>query len=85
MKRKKAKWKYLGTCTDGKTFIINGLNVWDYEWQNAGEGASVVDPRYGGRKDFNIFTIETDKGILKFAAGEFSNCIWGFYSPPENK
>ena len=39
----------------------------------------MIDPHYGLEKVFHVYEAEIDGQILRFAAGEFSNCVWGFY------
>jgi hypothetical protein len=76
-------WKYIGAIIDGKPFKINGYNVWDYDWISLnGETITVSDPRYGQTHKMYVYKIcvEGTKEIT-FAAGEFSNCVWGFYEP----
>jgi hypothetical protein len=75
-------WKFLGRCLDGNTFLINGVNVWSSSWQNvSGEQAHVKDPLYGQDFSFQVYTITDGERLIKFAAGEFSNMVWGFYIP----
>ena len=74
----KKTWKYktAGTCENIKLF---GVNIFDYEWRDTGETVTIVDPQYHQEHVFNIFTIEINGTQKRFAAGEFSNCVWGFY------
>ena len=41
--------------------------------------AAVIDPHYGTEKVFHVYEVEINGQIHRFAAGEFSNCVWGFY------
>ena len=34
---------------------------------------------YGTEKVFHVYEVEINGQIHRFAAGEFSNCVWGFY------
>jgi hypothetical protein len=43
--------------------------------------ALVKDPQYGNENRFNIYEIPIGSLRIVFAAGEFSNGIWGFYVP----
>lgn len=38
----------------------------------------VRDPLYGQEYKFPVYTVVTRGEEQEFAAGEFSNCIWGF-------
>lgn len=76
-----SSWKHIGTCVDGQRFSIAGLNVWDYEWlRRAGESADITDPQYGQPRTFPVYNITDGERCITFAAGELSNCVWGFYT-----
>ena len=79
MKRNTNKWKFLEACADGQTFKIEGINVWGKNWINQKESAEVTDPKYGGKRSFSVYKIKEKEKEIEFAAGEFSNCVWGFY------
>ncbi|WP_165822252.1 hypothetical protein [Hymenobacter edaphi] len=72
-------WHFLGSCLDGESFRIGGLDVWQHRWQHQPQPATVIDPIYGVRKVFGVYVIGPPDAPVLFAAGEFSNCIWGFY------
>jgi hypothetical protein len=75
-------WKYIGACADGQRFIIGGMNVWEHQWmRRQGESASVIDPKCGQPFTFPVYDIAAGGQRATFAAGEFSNCVWGFYTP----
>lgn len=74
------RWKHLGVCLDGQPFRVDGVNVWKHDWTRTDEKAEVKDPRYHQDFVFDVWTIDTGKKTVEFAAGEFSNCIWGFYT-----
>lgn len=76
--RKNKTWQHEITGVDG-TCLLFGINIFDYVWSNTGEKASVHDPSYNQPYCFPIYRVSIDGKIYKFAAGEFSNCVWGFY------
>ena len=45
------------------------------------ETARVADPAHGSEHEFQVYEIDGPEGPLRFAAGEFSNTIFGFYLP----
>ena len=47
------------------------------------ERANVIDPRYGATHVFSVYDITIEGRAVRFAAGEFSNGIFGFYLPEE--
>lgn len=79
-------WKYIGYCFDGARFEIAGLNVWQHEWVATSiPHAHVRDPFYGSPFEFPVYAIEAGAKRVLFAAGEFSNCVWGFYVPEQTE
>ncbi len=60
-------------------FLINGLNIWDFKWKNTGEYINVKDLLYGQQYSFAVYEISNENIKVIFAAGEFSNCVWGIY------
>ena len=72
-------WKHFKTVIDGEPCNIKGLNIWDYEWKSAGEKICVKDPLYGQDHTLTVFEISNQGITVIFAAGEFSNCVWGIY------
>ncbi len=75
-----ATWSFAGSCFDGQTFEIDGTNVWELPWVRVeGVQAEVRDPLYSHAFLFEVFEIRPGPGIIRFAAGEFSNSVWGFY------
>lgn len=75
---KSMTWQHEVTGLEGKV-ILFGINIFKYEWHNTGERVSVQDPLYHQNHIFSIYTVNVNKEIHKFAAGEFSNGVWGFY------
>ena len=73
-------WRFVGACFDGQEFKLDGTNVWDHKWtHDHPQKVEVIDPQYGQKFQFTIWEIKNEGGTIRFAAGEFSNCVWGFY------
>ena len=72
-------WKCIATITDGQRYEINGLNIWDHKWTGTGRKAIVKDPLYGKERRFWEYEIRSGETVARFAAGEFSNLVWGIY------
>ena len=51
----------------------------DYNWQTTGKRVKVKDQIYHQDHTFEVWQVEIDGQIHRFAAGEFSNGVWGFY------
>ncbi len=72
-------WKYKATVFEGEKFEIQGLNIWDFEWIYTNKNTNVKDPSYGESYSFDIYKIQNDNIEIVFAAGEFSNNVYGIY------
>lgn len=72
-------WKHIRTVLDGEKCRLNGINVWDYQWVPTKSSIIVKDPRYKQDHKMQIYEIKADHSVARFAAGEFSNGVWGFY------
>lgn len=73
-------WRYVGHCVDGQRFLIEGVDVSDRQWRPTDEPAvEVEDPINHQPHSLDVWECEADGRRIRFAAGEFSNCIWGFY------
>lgn len=76
-------WKHIKTIVDGDEFRLNGLNIWDHKWRATGSKINVKDPLYGQDYGMPIYEIENKYLKVIFAAGEFSNTVWGIYIQSE--
>ena len=65
-----------GTRDDCQIF---GVQIFDFEWKETGQSASVRDP--DGDADFvtPVYTVEIGGKIFRFAAGELRDGVYGFY------
>lgn len=79
MKAWKAKtWQHEITGPDGDVMLF-GVNIFEYEWKGTGRSVRVRDPLYSQEYKFPVYTVVINGQEQEFAAGEFSNCVWGFY------
>jgi hypothetical protein len=73
-------WTFVTVGTEGDLTKLGSARVWDHEWHRVpGCHATVIDPRYGQSFTFAVYRIHLASQLVEFAAGEFSNGIWGFY------
>ena len=74
-------WKFLKAISEGQALQIDGVDVWPYEKWEAEKGAvaEVKDPIYKQDFKFTVYRVQSGEYSIRFAAGEFSNGIWGFY------
>ena len=75
----KDNWNHIKTFFDGEPFEIEGLNIWEYEWINTGNYIQLNDPLHNQPYSFPIYEMSNGKVKVVFAAGEFSNCVYGIY------
>lgn len=74
-----ALWQFSKAIVDGTRYEINGLNIWDFTWQNTGDYINIKDPIYNQPYTFPVYKIVSGDSSAIFATGEFSNCVWGIY------
>jgi len=75
----KQEWKFRSSLIDGEDFILKGMNIWDFEWRNTGKNIKINDPLYQEDYSFTVWEINNGNQSAEFAAGEFSNGVWGIY------
>ena len=73
------KWKLLGSTIDD-SFIIDGVDIFKEKWKDTGIIVNLKDPLYGDIKTFKVWTVISRNDEITFAAGEFSNNVWGIYT-----
>ncbi|MCA1066121.1 hypothetical protein QTG56_25460 (plasmid) [Rossellomorea sp. AcN35-11] len=74
------KYKFKGSTLDD-SFILNGIDIFKEKWIDTGKEAKVTDPIYGQGFTFTVWKVIRDDKHIVFAAGEFSNNVWGVYVP----
>lgn len=80
----KEKWTHVGTCIEGQPVLIDGVDVWKHDWTGTELRAKVKDPMYGQDLVFHVYTLIAGDKQIEFAAGEFSNGIWGVFKRERN-
>ena len=79
-------WKLYKVSNDNDNLEIDGIKVWSEGWiRIEGTVAEVKDPKYKQDYIFQVFEIRKESKVIRFAAGEFSNTVWGIYLPNETK
>lgn len=79
MKMYKSKtWQHEITREESNAILFD-VKIFEYEWHRTGKRAAVKDPLYNQNYKFEIYTVEINGETHEFAAGEFSNGVWGFY------
>ena len=72
-------WEFIKSGIDGNC-ILFGVNIFDYDWINTGQKIEISDPIYNRKHVFTVYNAELEFRTVTFAAGEFSNCVYGFYA-----
>ena len=71
-------WK-LGKLVKNNNYKLWDVNVFDYEWIDAGETAHLKDFTDGIRKDFNVYYIVVNDEKKYFAVMPRGKDTWLFY------
>src|SRR5262245_53525852 len=83
-RRTMTTWTFVHAGPEGQPAILDGVDVWKHTWQRVpGEVASVTDPHYGQTFQFSVYRVTEAGRVIEFAAGEFSNSVWGFFQKPK--
>ena len=72
-------WQHETTGIQGDVTLF-GINIFEREWHETGEHISVRDPLYQQNYKFPVYVVNVNDEPHQFAAGEFSNNVWGFYT-----
>jgi hypothetical protein len=76
-------WQFIGIGTQGFGISLRGVDPWKHQWTRCGTEKIVVShPSYPAeRHTMFVFSLESEGRSLRFAAGEYSNGVYGFYLP----
>lgn len=75
---------HIGFIEDGAK--IGGIEVWKETWRRVDSPRVILPhPAYPNqRHGYGIFEIGDERRPVRFAAGELSAGVWGFYVPRRN-
>lgn len=78
-----SNWCAVHVGVEGDAARIGGLPVWAQFWRRTGEAAVLLPhPCYPAQRHrFDIYEAGPPERRVRFAAGELSNGVWGFYVP----
>jgi hypothetical protein len=75
-------WRFLSIGLEGDVVDLGGVNVWDQEWAPMATSITVAHPENPSQRHaMDVFQVPGSSPPIVFAAGEFSNGVWGFYIP----
>ena len=80
------RWAVLGVVTEQEPIDLNGLNLWDFQWQLVdSDPVMLPHPHYSSQMHkWHVYEIEGAMRSIRFAACELSNGVWGFRVPVQN-
>lgn len=78
-----AGWQLVSIGLQDRPVSFDGIDPWKQEWRRcADESITVAHPSYPAeRHTMFVYEVSTRGRTVKFAAGEFSNGVWGFFVP----
>lgn len=78
-------WRHVHIGFENDAVSLRGTNPWKSKWRPLPCPAIIVaHPAYPQqRHDMVVYEMDGPAGPIKFAAGEFSNGVWGFYVPAD--
>lgn len=78
-------WSAVGVVIEGNPILVGSLNPWKYEWRQVqDETVELPHPTYPNQRHrMWVYEITDGRQIVRFATGELSANVWGFYVPAE--
>jgi hypothetical protein len=76
-------WRDVHVGFEGDDLKIGGVGIWDADWRRTGlEAVQLPHPAHQHQRHrFDVYEVGEEKHPIRFAAGELSNGVWGFYVP----
>lgn len=75
-------WRFVSIGFEGEATDVGGVNPWDVEWSPTHGRIVVAHPSYPAQRHvMDTYEVAGTRPPIKFAAGEFSNGVWGFFVP----
>jgi hypothetical protein len=82
MKQTTAGWRLVHIGFEGDSVEISGISPSGLAWGTSSGTITVAHPQYPHqRHTMLIYDVDTTEGVVTFAAGEFSNGVWGLFEP----
>ena len=75
-------WRFVSIGPEGHATDVGGINPWEVEWTPTHGRITVAHPQYPSERHTMLTykVAKSDQSVV-FAAGEFSNGVWGFFVP----
>ena len=76
------EWTNVHVGLEGDSVAIGGIQLWNEEWRATGERMQLPHPDYPAQHHLmHVYDVGDPGRPVRFAAGELSNGVWGFYLP----
>jgi hypothetical protein len=75
-------WRFASIGFEGQQTDVGGMNPWEVEWTSTGSRITVAHPQYPSQRHVMlVYEVTGSVPPIRFAGGEFSNGVWGFFVP----
>jgi hypothetical protein len=76
-------WRDVHVGAEGDDVAIDGCSLWQHAWRRTPDAPlSLPHPDHRDQRHrFDVYEAGTIDDPVRFAAGELSNGVWGFYVP----
>jgi hypothetical protein len=76
-------WQAVHVGFEGDQLEIGGVKVWKEKWRSLDlKPISLPHPAYPNQRHrFYVYEVGDPQAPVRFASGELSNGVWGFYIP----
>ena len=76
-------WRVVHIGFENDDLQIQGLDVWRWTWRGVDvDRVELQHPAYPNQiHGYDVYEIGDAEKPVRFAAGELSNGVWGFYVP----
>ncbi len=77
-------WRFVSIGFEGSPVSVQGIDLWGHasRWVSSNASIVVSHPSYPSeRHTMFVYTLELGGRAISFAAGEYSNGVWGIYEP----
>lgn len=78
-------WRFVSVGIEGQPTHVAGVNLWAADWTASCSRVTVAHPRYPSqRRTISVYEVTDSAPPIRFAAGKFSNGVWGFFVPVDS-
>ncbi|WP_424811098.1 hypothetical protein [Roseococcus sp. YIM B11640] len=82
--RETGGWRFLHIGFERDGLRIGGVDVWSVPWHEAGPPVELPHPTHPGQMhSHQVLEAGEGTGRVRFAVGELSNGVWGFWLPTD--